>query len=91
MQQDELRAGDLQSRSLSGSPSTEPSGRTRIDPAQFPVLAAWLQLPSGPFQERLDELATRARQATAPGLQQAYQLAIRMLQSFHRKMQGGAQ
>ncbi len=90
MQQDELRAGDLQSRSISGTPSgSETSGQPWIDAAQFPVLAAWLQLPSGAFQERLNELVTRARQAPTPGLQQAYQLAVRILQSLHRK-QGGA-
>jgi hypothetical protein len=83
----EFRIGDLQAGLAEPGAGTRPSARA-VDAGLFPLLAAWVQMPAPARRERMDALASRAREETSSEVRAALQTALRVLSEIPSLSEG---
>lgn len=83
----EFRIGDLQ-REFADRAAKRVAAGPGFDAERFPTLAAFLRLAPGPFRERVDSLAARAREESSPEIKAALQNLVRVLPEVYKKYGG---
>ncbi len=83
----EFRIGDLQ-REFADRAAARVAASPGLDAQRFPTVAAFLRLSPGPFRERVDRLAARARDESSPEIKAALQNLVRVLPEVYKKYGG---
>jgi hypothetical protein len=83
----EFRIGDMQ-REFADRAAARVSAAPGFDAEKFPTLAAFLRLAPGPFRERIDKLAARAREESSAETKAALQTVVRVLPEVYKKYGG---